>query len=65
MDKPQRLRRSDGQRWRRFALTGQDVEHDVATDGAASERLGAGGLHRIKPIGRTPRIPFQSVAAMD
>ena len=52
MDKPQRLGCGDGQRCRWLALTGQDVEDDVAADGAASDRLGAGGLDRIKSIGR-------------
>lgn len=47
MDEPERLGRSDGQRRHRRALTGQDVEHDVATDSAASDRLGAGSFNRI------------------
>lgn len=52
MDEPQRLGRGDGQRRHWLALTSQDVEHDVAADRAASERLGTGGLDRIQPIGR-------------
>src|SRR5512140_2623620 len=52
MDKPQRLGRGDGQRCRWLALTGQDVEHDVAADRTARQCLGAGGLDRIKSIGR-------------
>ncbi len=52
MDKPQRLGRGDGQRCRWLALTGQDVEHDVAADRTARQCLDAGGLDRIKPVGR-------------
>lgn len=50
MDKPERIGRGDGQRRQWRALTGQDVEHDVAADGAASDRLGTGGLDCIKPV---------------
>lgn len=52
---PERLGRSDGQRRRWLALTGQDIEHNVAADGAADQRLGAGGFHGIEPIAQDRR----------
>lgn len=53
--KPERLGRSDGQRRRWLALTGQDIEHNVAADGATDQRLGAGGFHGIKPVAQDRR----------
>ena len=52
---PQSLGRGDGGGHRRLALAGQDVDHDVAADRALVKRLGAGRLHRIKPVGRHRR----------
>src|SRR5215210_8872992 len=53
--KPERVRCDDGERWGWLTLAGQDVEHDVATDGAAGERLGAGRIDRLEAIGRHGR----------
>src|ERR1700761_8666392 len=50
--KPQPFGRRDVERRRRLALAGQDVEHDVAADRAAGERLGAGSLDRLDSVAR-------------
>ena len=52
MLEPQSLGRSDGQRRRWLPLAGQDVDHDVVADRAASECFNAGGFHCIEPVGR-------------
>ena len=50
MAKPQGFGSGDIERRRRLPLAGQDVEHDIAADRAAAERLGASGLDRLDPI---------------
>jgi len=49
--KPERFGCDDIERRRWLALAGQDVEHDVAADRGAGQRLDAGGLDRVDPVG--------------
>src|SRR5438067_13851943 len=48
---PERFGCDDIERCRWLTLAGQDIEHEVAADRPASQRLGAGGLDRIDPVG--------------
>ena len=50
MREPQCVRRGDGERRWWLTLAGQDVEHDVAADRAAAERLGTCRLHRLDTV---------------
>lgn len=50
MGQPQCVGGRDGEWHRRLTLAGQDVEHDVAADGALAKRFGTGGLDRFKAV---------------
>ena len=50
MGQPQRVRRGDGQRRRWLALTGQDVENDIAADRTVAQRLGACRFHCLDAV---------------
>ena len=61
--KLQALGRWDGRRWRRLAVPGEDVEHNVSAAGAAGERFGAGRLDRLQPVLQHRREDFDDLTA--
>lgn len=50
MGEPERFGCDDIERGWWLALTGENVEHNVAADRPAGQRFGAGGLDRLDPV---------------